>query len=172
MAPLRFLLDTNIVSDLVRHPQGIVYDRIAEEGEETVCISLIVAAELRFGAARKRSERLTRQVEAELARHRNSSDVGMRFRRLALPERATGELRCRAMAMSPETVRQVLLARFPDAVIEITDLTGTQDHYRVKLETSAFRGQSRVQQHRLVYSALGAAVGREIHALALDTSAL
>jgi tRNA(fMet)-specific endonuclease VapC len=50
---MRFLLDTNIVSDLVRHPSGKISDRIAEVGEEHVCTSIIVAAELRFGAAMK-----------------------------------------------------------------------------------------------------------------------
>jgi tRNA(fMet)-specific endonuclease VapC len=67
MESLQFLLDTNIVSHLIRHPQGIVRDRIAEVGEQTVCISLLVAAELRFGAAKKQSARLTRQVEAVLS---------------------------------------------------------------------------------------------------------
>lgn len=64
---LRFLLDTNIVSHLVRFPAGKVRDHIAEVGEETVCVSVVVAAELRFGAAKKGSERLTRQVKAILA---------------------------------------------------------------------------------------------------------
>ena len=67
MESLQFLLDTDIVSHLVRYPQGVVRDRIAEVGEETVCVSLLVAAELRFGAARKQSARLTQQVEAVLS---------------------------------------------------------------------------------------------------------
>jgi tRNA(fMet)-specific endonuclease VapC len=67
MESLQFLLDTNIVSHLIRYPQGIIRDRIAEVGEETVCVSLLVAAELRFGAAKKQSARLTRQVEAVLS---------------------------------------------------------------------------------------------------------
>jgi tRNA(fMet)-specific endonuclease VapC len=46
--------------------QGIIRDRIAEVGEQTVCVSLLVAAELRFGAA-KQSARLTRQVDAVLS---------------------------------------------------------------------------------------------------------
>jgi tRNA(fMet)-specific endonuclease VapC len=66
MDPLRFLLDTNILSHLVRHPQGIVRDRIAAVGEHAVCSSLLVAAELRFGAAKKGSVRLTQQVDAIL----------------------------------------------------------------------------------------------------------
>jgi tRNA(fMet)-specific endonuclease VapC len=63
---MRFLLDTNIVSDLIRHPQGRVAQRIREVGEAQVCTSIIVAAELRFGATKKRSPRLTAQLEAVL----------------------------------------------------------------------------------------------------------
>jgi tRNA(fMet)-specific endonuclease VapC len=63
---MRYLLDTNILSDLVRRPQGQVAQRIREVGERRVCTSIIVAAEIRFGAARKGSERLTSQVESVL----------------------------------------------------------------------------------------------------------
>ncbi len=63
----RFLLDTNILSDLVRNPQGSVADRIADVGEAVVCTSIIVAAELRFGAAKKGSQRLTSQLESILS---------------------------------------------------------------------------------------------------------
>lgn len=63
---MRFLLDTNIVSDLVHRPQGKVAARIARVGEDRVCTSIIVAAELRYGAAKKGSIRLSRQVEAVL----------------------------------------------------------------------------------------------------------
>lgn len=61
------MLDTNILSDLVRNPQGRIAERIAQFGEGTICTSIIVVAELRFGAAKKGSERLTRQVEAVLS---------------------------------------------------------------------------------------------------------
>ena len=63
----RFLLDTNILSDLVRHPQGVIARRIAVEGEDTVCTSIVVASELRFGALKRGSVRLTRQLEAILS---------------------------------------------------------------------------------------------------------
>ena len=62
----RYLLDTNVVSDLVRHPQGLIAKRIARVGEDKVCTSIVVACELRFGAAKKGSERLTEQLEAVL----------------------------------------------------------------------------------------------------------
>ena len=62
-----YLLDTNIVSDMVRNPQGVVVRRIAEIGEDQIATSVIVACELRFGVERKQSERLATQVEAILA---------------------------------------------------------------------------------------------------------
>lgn len=63
---MRYLLDTNIVSDLVRNPQGRATERIREVGEAQVCTSIIVAAELRYGAVKRGSPRLTAQLEAVL----------------------------------------------------------------------------------------------------------
>lgn len=64
---MRYLLDTNIISALVRDPRGTVADRIREVGEANVCTSVIVAAELRYGAAKKASVRLSAQLEPILA---------------------------------------------------------------------------------------------------------
>jgi tRNA(fMet)-specific endonuclease VapC len=63
---MRFLLDTNIVSDLVRNPQGRITQRVREVGEARVCTSIIVAAELRYGAVKKGSSRLAAQLERVL----------------------------------------------------------------------------------------------------------
>jgi tRNA(fMet)-specific endonuclease VapC len=63
---MAFLLDTNILSDIVRNPRGRVARRIAEVGESNICTSIIVAAELRYGAAKKASPRLSAQLEAVL----------------------------------------------------------------------------------------------------------
>jgi len=63
---MRYLLDTNIVADLVRNPQGRSAEHIRRIGEEQVCISIIVAAELRYGAAKRGWPRLARQLEAVL----------------------------------------------------------------------------------------------------------
>lgn len=63
----RYLLDTNILSELVRHPQGTIAQAIARVGENAVCTSIIVASELRFGAAKRNAPRLAAQVEAILA---------------------------------------------------------------------------------------------------------
>jgi tRNA(fMet)-specific endonuclease VapC len=57
------MLDTNIVSDLIRNPQGMVARRIAKVGEDNICTSVIVAAELRYGSAKNGSKRLLKAVE-------------------------------------------------------------------------------------------------------------
>ncbi|HXY98995.1 MAG TPA: type II toxin-antitoxin system VapC family toxin [Stellaceae bacterium] len=64
---MRYLLDTNIVSDLVRNPQGRIAGHIGDVGEAQICTSIIVAAELRYGATKRRSRRLAAQLEAVLA---------------------------------------------------------------------------------------------------------
>lgn len=63
---MRYLLDANIVSDLVRNPQGKIAEQIFTVGETKVCTSIIVAAELRYGAEKKQSPRLSAQLEAVL----------------------------------------------------------------------------------------------------------
>jgi tRNA(fMet)-specific endonuclease VapC len=64
--PAQYLLDTSTLSHLIRQPQGPVADRIAEVGEANVLTSVVVACELRYGAAKRGSRRLTKQVEAVL----------------------------------------------------------------------------------------------------------
>ncbi|MGH6680439.1 MAG: type II toxin-antitoxin system VapC family toxin [Bradyrhizobium sp.] len=63
---MRYLLDTNIVSDIIRNPAGRVTKRIREVGEAQVCTSIVVAAELWYGAIKRNSLRLTAQLEAVL----------------------------------------------------------------------------------------------------------
>lgn len=61
-----YMLDTNIISDLVKNPQGRAAQRIAEVGADAICVSIITAAELRYGCAKKGSEKLLAHVEAIL----------------------------------------------------------------------------------------------------------
>jgi len=58
-----YMLDTNIISDLIRNPQGKAAKRIAKIGEDDICTSIIVAAELRYGCAKSGSKRLLKAVE-------------------------------------------------------------------------------------------------------------
>jgi stress-induced morphogen len=73
--------------------------------------------------------------------------------------------------IEPTELRSILLGAFPGAQVEIVDLTGTRDHYQVKISAEAFRGESRMRQHKLVYAALGELMHGPIHALSLQTSA-
>jgi len=72
---------------------------------------------------------------------------------------------------SPDAIRSRLLAAFPNAVVDVSDLTGTQDHFQATVIASAFDGKSRLEQHKLVYAALGELMDGAIHALALTTRA-
>jgi stress-induced morphogen len=70
---------------------------------------------------------------------------------------------------SPEVIRDRLLQAFPGAQVDVTDLTGTQDHFQAVVIASQFEGKSRIDQHRMVYAALGDLMSGPIHALALTT---
>jgi tRNA(fMet)-specific endonuclease VapC len=61
-----YLLDTNIVSDMIRHPTGAVFQKISEVGEDSVCTNVIVACELRFGVYKSGSKSLTQKLEQVL----------------------------------------------------------------------------------------------------------
>ncbi|MFN4287664.1 MAG: BolA family protein [Brevundimonas sp.] len=73
------------------------------------------------------------------------------------------------MPMPLETLRAHLEEAFPDAEIVIQDLAGDGDHYRARIVSAAFAGQSRVRRHQSVYAALKGKMGGELHALALET---
>jgi tRNA(fMet)-specific endonuclease VapC len=63
-----YLLDTNIISDLIRHPKGRVARRIRQMGDARLCTSIIVACELRYGVAKKGNARLSARLDDALAR--------------------------------------------------------------------------------------------------------
>lgn len=100
----RYLLDTNIVSDLVRNPHGTAAMRLARTGDEPVATSIIVAAELRYGAERKRSPRLSAQLEKVL--------VDLDILPLDIPaDRRYGELRAELEAAgTPISLHDMLIA--------------------------------------------------------------
>lgn len=75
------------------------------------------------------------------------------------------------MAMSANEIEALILAGLPGAEVTIEDLVGDGNHYRALVVAPAFRGKSRVQQHQMVYAALGERMGGQLHALALTTAA-
>lgn len=73
------------------------------------------------------------------------------------------------MAMNAREIERLIKARLPDAEVTIRDLAGDGDHYAATVVSASFRGKSRVQQHQIVYDALKAEMGGQLHALALQT---
>ena len=84
----RYLLDTNILSDLMRNPQGVIQQALSSRHtDDDVFTSIIVAAEIRFGAAKRGSTRLAHQAETVLS--------GMDVRAFSIPaENAYADIRC------------------------------------------------------------------------------
>ena len=76
------------------------------------------------------------------------------------------------MPMSAGEIEKMIKDAMPDAEVRIDDLRGDGDHYAAFISSSAFKGKTRVQQHQMVYAALQGRMGNELHALALQTSAL
>jgi stress-induced morphogen len=73
------------------------------------------------------------------------------------------------MAMNAGEIEELIKRGIPDAAVTIRDLAGDGDHYAATVIAESFRGKSRVQQHQMVYDALKAQMGGQLHALALQT---
>ena len=74
------------------------------------------------------------------------------------------------MPMDAHEIERLIKAALPDATVEIKDLAGDGDHYQAHVVSAAFRGKSRVAQHKMVYAALEGRMGGVLHALALTTA--
>ena len=74
------------------------------------------------------------------------------------------------MPMEASEIERMIKAALPDATIEIRDLAGDGDHYSAHVVSASFAGKTRVQQHQMVYAALGGRMGDVLHALALTTA--
>jgi stress-induced morphogen len=72
--------------------------------------------------------------------------------------------------MNIDELERLIKDALPDAKIEIKDLRGDNDHYQAYVESAAFAGKSRVQQHRMVFDALQGRAGSTLHALSLTTA--
>ncbi|GMM92504.1 BolA family protein [Qipengyuania sp. MTN3-11] len=75
------------------------------------------------------------------------------------------------MAMAADEIVRLIREALPGAEIEMRDLAGDDDHWAARVVAPQFAGKSRVQQHKMVYDALGGRMGGELHALQLTTAA-
>ncbi len=72
--------------------------------------------------------------------------------------------------MTPEQMKQRLEETYTDGTIEVFDLTGTQDHWEVYVESAKFTGLTRIQQHQHVMACFGPELKTgEVHALSIKT---
>jgi stress-induced morphogen len=71
--------------------------------------------------------------------------------------------------MDPEQLKSLIEAGIPDAQVTVRDLTGTRDHFGVQVVASAFAGKSLVEQHQMVYRAVGKELTNAVHALQVHT---
>jgi stress-induced morphogen len=72
--------------------------------------------------------------------------------------------------MDAHEIERLIKAKFPNADVTVKDLAGDGDHFAAHVVSAAFKGKTRVQQHQMVYDALGGRVGGALHALALTTA--
>ena len=73
------------------------------------------------------------------------------------------------MSLKLEEIKSLIKEAIPDAEITIQDIAGDDNHYSATIKSKVFSGKSRIEQHKLVYKALGEKMGNELHALALNT---
>ena len=73
------------------------------------------------------------------------------------------------MPMAAREIEALIQRHLPDAQVRIEDLRGDGDHYLAHVSAAAFRGKTRVQQHQMVYAALGDRMKDDIHALSMRT---
>ncbi|MDA1198065.1 MAG: BolA/IbaG family iron-sulfur metabolism protein [Proteobacteria bacterium] len=73
------------------------------------------------------------------------------------------------MALSIEEIKKLITSSIPDAIIEIKDLMGDNNHYSAKITSRIFNGKSKIEQHKLVYKSLQGKMGNELHALSITT---
>jgi stress-induced morphogen len=71
--------------------------------------------------------------------------------------------------MRPEEIEHRIRTGLPEATVQVHDYTGGGDHFEATVVSPAFEGKTRVEQHQLVYAALGDLMTGPIHALALKT---
>ncbi|MBI2570840.1 MAG: BolA family transcriptional regulator [Candidatus Schekmanbacteria bacterium] len=71
--------------------------------------------------------------------------------------------------LSCDDVRALIENAIPNARVDVADMTGTSDHFRLRVEAATFAGKSLLDQHRMVQKALGIHLAREIHAVEIKT---
>ena len=73
------------------------------------------------------------------------------------------------MSLSIDQIKKLILESIPDAIIEIKDLMGDNNHYSATIKSKLFNDLNKIEQHKLVYKSLKGRMGNELHALSIKT---
>ena len=73
------------------------------------------------------------------------------------------------MSLKLEEIKSLIKEAIPDAEITIQDTAGDENHYSATIKSKIFKGKNKIEQHKMIYKALGNKMGNELHALALNT---
>ena len=73
------------------------------------------------------------------------------------------------MAMDLKEIEKYIKEAMPDAIIDIQDLAGDNNHFSATVTSSLFKGKSKIEQHKMVYNSLKGKMGNELHALVIKT---
>ena len=73
------------------------------------------------------------------------------------------------MPLSEEEITKLIKESIPDAIVEIKDLMGDNNHYSAKIKSKVFNNLNKIEQHKLVYKSLKGKMGNELHALSIVT---
>jgi|TARA_B110000914_G_C15162128_1_gene308835 stress-induced morphogen len=73
------------------------------------------------------------------------------------------------MPLPIKEIKELIISSIPDAIIEIKDLMGDNNHYSAVIKSKVFKGMSKIDQHKLVYKSLKGKMGNELHALSIKT---
>ena len=74
------------------------------------------------------------------------------------------------MPISKEKLKEIIKKSFPDSEINITDMVGTGDHYEIEIKDQMFKGKNKLEQHRLVNTALKEVLKGDLHAVVIKTT--
>ena len=73
------------------------------------------------------------------------------------------------MPIQENEIRKLITESLPDAIVEIKDLMGDNNHYSAIIKSKLFKGLNKIEQHKLVYKSLKGKMGNELHALSIIT---
>jgi stress-induced morphogen len=127
-----------------------------------------------FRPEHRSSASCPKQSASRLSEPRHSMRARNAANRFNMPSmaraRAFAASGATTMAMVGSEIERLIKQAFPGAQVIVVDLAGDGDHFGARITSEAFKGKSRVQQHKMVYDALQGQMGGALHALALETS--